>query len=407
MGYPVNVATVTVTGSWTTSDGSTAKPTGTVTFTPNARLVDGATAQIIDQAPVVATLVNGAISVVLMATDDPDLSPAGWAYVITENIDGQAPLTYVEQFPAAQSPVDLSTKAPLVPAPGLVGYVALSAVAAPSGVASLDPTGNVPLSQLGNTPAGSVPATAVVIETTYGQGPAVGGGTRYAREDHTHGTPAALTLAGLGGVPTSRQILAGTAMTGGGDLGADRTLNAILIEPSAAALGLVAHTYQPALSGNAFPLNSGVLVAVLIHLPGAAISKLGIALRSAANTPTGVNALGLYRVVSPTSAVLVDQTGDMSAELASGPGWISGTLSGGSQTPAAGAYYIAALTHFTSGAQVVTTSDSGPSFGGVGMPAINSRRPTVYTTGQASLPASFDPSAYTVNSVAYYMTASA
>jgi hypothetical protein len=33
------------------------------------------------------------------------------------------------------------------------------------------------------------------------------------------------TLAGLGGVPTSRQIIAGTGLTGGGDLTADRTLS--------------------------------------------------------------------------------------------------------------------------------------------------------------------------------------
>lgn len=34
------------------------------------------------------------------------------------------------------------------------------------------------------------PATTVVAETSYGQSSAVGVATNYAREDHTHGTPA-------------------------------------------------------------------------------------------------------------------------------------------------------------------------------------------------------------------------
>lgn len=38
---------------------------------------------------------------------------------------------------------------------------------------------------------GGTPAGSVVTETTYGQPPAVGTSTDYARADHTHGTPAA------------------------------------------------------------------------------------------------------------------------------------------------------------------------------------------------------------------------
>lgn len=37
------------------------------------------------------------------------------------------------------------------------------------------------------------PATTVVSETSFGQSPAVGGMTTFAREDHTHGTPTAPT----------------------------------------------------------------------------------------------------------------------------------------------------------------------------------------------------------------------
>lgn len=43
-------------------------------------------------------------------------------------------------------------------------------------------------------PAGVTPATTVVAETAYGQASTVGVATKYAREDHTHGTPAAVTV---------------------------------------------------------------------------------------------------------------------------------------------------------------------------------------------------------------------
>lgn len=187
MSYPSNVATVTVTATYVNSDGTV--PTGTVTFSPNTILQDGTSSQIVVVDPQVVTLnANGSLSIVLMATDDTDLSPSGWAYNIVENIDG-AYRNYFVQFPAAQTPVDLSTKAPLVPVPGLTGYVSLSAVGAASGVASLDSTGNVPLSQLGNAPAGGGPSNTVVSETNFGQSATAGVATTNSRGDHTHGSP--------------------------------------------------------------------------------------------------------------------------------------------------------------------------------------------------------------------------
>lgn len=48
------------------------------------------------------------------------------------------------------------------------------------------------------------PATTVVSETTAGQSPAVGTSLNYAREDHTHGTPAA--GAGSGSVVTTVEV---------------------------------------------------------------------------------------------------------------------------------------------------------------------------------------------------------
>lgn len=51
-------------------------------------------------------------------------------------------------------------------------------------------TGDTGWVACGDAPGGGTPATTVVAETSYGQSSAVGVATNYAREDHTHGTPA-------------------------------------------------------------------------------------------------------------------------------------------------------------------------------------------------------------------------
>lgn len=48
----------------------------------------------------------------------------------------------------------------------------------------------VTVASTGGGGGGGTPASSVVSETSYGQSPAVGTSTDYARGDHTHGTPA-------------------------------------------------------------------------------------------------------------------------------------------------------------------------------------------------------------------------
>lgn len=48
----------------------------------------------------------------------------------------------------------------------------------------------VTVAATGGGGGGGTPASSVVSETSYGQSPAVGTSTDYARGDHTHGTPA-------------------------------------------------------------------------------------------------------------------------------------------------------------------------------------------------------------------------
>ena len=54
------------------------------------------------------------------------------------------------------------------------------------------------LTFISSSGGGGIPATTVVSETSYGQSSAVGTGSNYARDDHTHGTPTALTGSGIG-----------------------------------------------------------------------------------------------------------------------------------------------------------------------------------------------------------------
>lgn len=155
MSYPANVATVTVTGTYYQANGGALATGGVVTFTPNAILYDGGTSQIIEPIPLSAVLINGHISVVLMATDDPDLAPAGWVYDVVERIDGTiSPNAYSIVLPAASPSVDLSVVSRIATPPAQTAYLVASARGAASGVASLDGAGQVPLSQLGNAPSG-------------------------------------------------------------------------------------------------------------------------------------------------------------------------------------------------------------------------------------------------------------
>jgi len=60
---------------------------------------------------------------------------------------------------------------------------------------------------------GGTPASTVVSETSYGQSPVVGTSTNYAREDHSHGTPAIPAHSALSSLAWTSSGHTGTAQS--------------------------------------------------------------------------------------------------------------------------------------------------------------------------------------------------
>lgn len=126
MALPNNYDTVTVKGAYINLDGSAAS--GTVAFAANVSgfLTDaGADVMILPVGLTVSLDGQGTFSTALPATDDPDISPSGFTYTVTEKLStGQR--TYSITVPSAGGTVDLVTVAPvqsvtasvqLIPAP--------------------------------------------------------------------------------------------------------------------------------------------------------------------------------------------------------------------------------------------------------------------------------------------------
>jgi hypothetical protein len=108
MALPIDVSTVTVTGTYLTDDGVPAD--GSLIFTPSvATLRDPAYDTIIKLRQQRIDLdVTGSFSVALIATDDPDLIPIGWHYDVTERVEGNPQRVWVLQLPYTLTTIDIA-----------------------------------------------------------------------------------------------------------------------------------------------------------------------------------------------------------------------------------------------------------------------------------------------------------
>lgn len=174
MPFPVGVQLVTVTAGasgYHAPDGTAYA--GTIKFTPSVSRVTSATHGVIALGPVNATLsASGMFTANLLATDADGFSPSGWTYRVDEEFTNAPGRSYSIGLPAAVASVALPSVSPVEPSTGT------ETTAVASHVSATDPHG-----------------------------------------DRAYTTTQVATRAAA-----ATQIIAGTGLSGGGTLAADRTL---------------------------------------------------------------------------------------------------------------------------------------------------------------------------------------
>jgi parallel beta-helix repeat protein len=190
----MSLTTITVTGSYPAGAGS-GVATGFVTFVPTARIVNAAGHTIIPQLPVQVQLQLGAFSLPnVITTDNAGLSPAGWAWEVTEYISGVAADPYYVFIPSTfGETVDLSQLTEATPGPIVTAYANLGA----SNTFTL-----------GNTFAAGITVEGAFELDGTGIASPPGGTTEFLRADGTWDVPAG---GGGGGVTPPAGDLGGTA----------------------------------------------------------------------------------------------------------------------------------------------------------------------------------------------------
>jgi hypothetical protein len=184
----------------------------------------------------------------------------------------------------------------------------------------------------------------------------------------------------------------GQNITGGGGGGSS-------VPEYAAKLGLQYAPFDINLAASANGLSSGTVVWQLMQPGAVTFTNLGCMVHVKGVTNTGYSGLAIYT----EAGVLLDKTSDMSTAFAAGnDAYIEAALSAGPFTFTAGTdYYLAALTQF---------SGTSPSIFGVlaqsNIATVRTHRPALFTTGQTTFPASFNPAAVSVNSGGYWLVGS-
>lgn len=117
MSFPADWTQIRVYGTYLMRDGSAAS--GQVVFSsPQIVVADGA---IVLPKDFIAPLDSaGAISLLLPATDDPDVTPQGWAYTVREHIAGTPGRFFAMAVDANGGDIDMATVSPVVAPSDLV-----------------------------------------------------------------------------------------------------------------------------------------------------------------------------------------------------------------------------------------------------------------------------------------------
>ncbi|MFI0406571.1 hypothetical protein [Actinomadura sp. 3N508] len=123
MPLPVNISKVTVSGTYLQLDGTAA--VGSVTFATKQGVVDGTGNVLLPRGGIVKQLdAGGAFTVDLPATDDSDLLPTDFTYLVTEQLTTpQSTRSYEIQLPAAAPAVNLADLAEVAPVGAVAPYL--------------------------------------------------------------------------------------------------------------------------------------------------------------------------------------------------------------------------------------------------------------------------------------------
>jgi hypothetical protein len=156
MPLPTSIKHITVTGKWFKGDGTAAS--GTVSFARSVYLQGPGDNAFVAPHTHSATLdADGAISISLPATDDPDWSPQGWMYTVTENLEGLTSRSYSLSVPhdTVGDTLDLADVVNIVPPTTAELYAPLGHTHDSSGISPtlFDAKGDLIIATAADTPA--------------------------------------------------------------------------------------------------------------------------------------------------------------------------------------------------------------------------------------------------------------
>lgn len=151
MALPADLDLIPVRGKYVRLDGTPV--TGNVSFATTNVLTDAASLTTVVPATLTATLdAGGAFTINLPASNDPDVTPTGWTYTVTENFaGGRSPYAITVPVAAKGTGVDLATVAPnpTAASAGDTAYVLLAsftqALRVTDAILRWDGTGTQPL----------------------------------------------------------------------------------------------------------------------------------------------------------------------------------------------------------------------------------------------------------------------
>lgn len=294
--------------------------------------------------------------------------------------------------------------------PVVTNVVVTTSVVIPAASATL--VGGVQLAgDLGGT------ATAPLVEKIQATviSPPPGGTTEYLRGDGNWAVPAGggggavssvFTRTGAVVATTGDYTfpeISGTAAVNQGGTGAVTAAAAVANLGAVASgwcdmLGLGLLTAPPVESGFTVSVTAGNLVCCLVNCPKSiTVSTLGVQVTAAGVTGSGTNAIALFT----EAGVLIDQTGDMTTAFSS-IGFMEGAMGSSHSLTAGTNYYLALLTHFSGTVPKVAATGTAST---ANIPLLNGHYIALFKSLQATVPGSFTPSSYTLNTGQYIMYA--